>query len=276
MDGWMDDHSMPNHILFIRELWLGMISMKCQDQSTDYHPMSVCTTCLLYKRPFFPICLCIFSMFKPRSIARNRPQPVPIAPAPEPVPSKSMDISNITTSQSTATTPLLSNGTTSTGTSTDPYTGPRRWKGLVLPAHEYSVIKASDPVTKKCYYHLMVNVFQKERIMTIATELLTEFDKEKTGRSLKPIPVSPGMYGLQTNENAEWYLFMYVPPKSLEELKSCKDNELYVRCIYWENVDSLYKNGVSLTGMRTAVDLGQTEMTGTNAVPLEGWNIEIL
>lgn len=150
----------------------------------------------------------------------------------------------------------------------------RRWKGLVLPKNEFAVIKATDPNTKKSYHHLMVNVFQKDKIITIANELLTEFDKEKTGRQLRPVPVNPATYGIQTKEKNDWFMFMYVSPKAGEELKACKENELYVRCIYWENADSLYKNGVSLTGMRIATDLKQIE--NGDAGPLDGWEIQVV
>lgn len=154
------------------------------------------------------------------------------------------------------------------------FSAPRRWKGLVLPKNEFAVIKATDPNTKKTYHHLMVNTFQKDRIVTIAHELLTEFDKDKTGRRLKPIAVSPATYGIQTKEKTDWYMFMYVSPKAGEELKSCKENEIYVRCIYWENADSLYKNGVSLTGMRLATDLKQIE--NGDAGPLDGWDVQVV
>ena len=154
------------------------------------------------------------------------------------------------------------------------YSAPRRWKGLVLPNNEFAVIKATDPNTKKTYHHLMVNTFQKDRIITIAHDLLTEFDKEKTARHLKPIAVTPATYGVQTKEKTDWHMFMYVSPKAGEELTACKEKELYVRCIYWENADSLYKNGVSLTGMRIATDLKFND--NADAGPLEGWDIQVL
>lgn len=202
-------------------------------------------------------------MFKRGSVTRNRPYPPPEIKVAESLPLEQrtppMDIPHLLTEDRSAPTPPVI---------------ARRWKGLVIPVKEYAVIKATDPVTKKNYYHVMVNPFQKDRILSIAEELLTAFDKDKTGRHLRPIPVTPSMYGIQTQDNEDWYLFMYVSPKTVEELKSCKDNDVYLRCVYWENADSLYKNGVSLTGMRTASPMGQDLSNETP--PLEGWTVEIV
>lgn len=156
----------------------------------------------------------------------------------------------------------------------EPVTNTRRWKGLVLPAKEYLVLRGTDPGNNKTYNHLLVNQYQKDRLVRLGADLLEQFDVDRTGYALKFKEVDPKTYSLQTiSGDQTWFLFMYVSIKPGEELKPSKDNALYVRCIYWENPDSWNKNGVSLTGMRTASD---DNMSDVASFPLEGWKLDIV
>lgn len=156
----------------------------------------------------------------------------------------------------------------------EPVVNTRRWKGLVIPAKEYVVIRGTDPANSKTYHHLLVNRFQKDRLIQLGADLLEQFDVDRTGFQLKCKEVDPKTYSLQTvSGDQSWFLFMYVSIKAGEELKPSKETGLYVRCIYWENPDSWNKNGVSLTGMRSAVD---DNMNDVASFPLEGWKLEVV
>jgi len=164
----------------------------------------------------------------------------------------------------------------------EPVTNTRRWKGLVLPPKEYVVIRGTESFkgntemtnSNKTYHHLLVNQFQKDRLIQLGAALLEQFDVDRTASPLKCEEVDPKTYSLQTiSGDQTWFLFTYVSIKPGADLKPSKDTALYVRCIYWENPDSWKKNGVSLTGMRSATD---DNMNDVASFPLEGWKLEVV
>jgi hypothetical protein len=133
---------------------------------------------------------------------------------------------------------------------------PRRYKGIVIPLHEYVLFRES-PSETKTFYHLLVNPAQHERILSLQDHLLATFDEHKTGKKLSFQTVSPTDFGLTTTtEQPHWYLYTYVRPQSDEDIRDSSSHNLYVRCIYWENADTFYKNGVALAGLRMVTDDG--------------------
>ena len=132
-------------------------------------------------------------------------------------------------------------------------TPPKRFKGAVIPVKEYCLLKEIND-SGKTFYHLMVNVIQHERIQALQKFLLDTFDSSGNARKLSFEQVDPTSMGIPTLQPNAWYLYTYVKPQSVEEIKDSSSNNLYCRCIYWENGDSFYKNGVSLVGLRSVND----------------------
>lgn len=130
---------------------------------------------------------------------------------------------------------------------------PKRYKGTIIPVHEYCLFTESRD--DKLFYHLLVNPFQHQRISALQEELLARFDVQQTGKRLSVETVEPSVFGITTTtQQPQWYLYSYVKVQSPEEICDTNTNNLYVRCIYWENADTFYKNGVALVGLRTVMD----------------------
>jgi hypothetical protein len=126
---------------------------------------------------------------------------------------------------------------------------PRRYKGMLVPVHEYRLF--SDQRDGRTFYHLLLSPAQYYRLLNVEQTLLDRFDVNKTARRAQHTVVDPKTLGLKTvHEDNAWYLFKYVKIESPDLLRDSSTHNLYLRCIYWENNDSFDKNGVSIVGIK--------------------------
>lgn len=126
---------------------------------------------------------------------------------------------------------------------------PRRYKGMLVPVHEYRLF--SDHRDGRVFYHLLLSPAQYYRLLNVEQTLLDRFDVHKTAKRAQHAVVDPKTLGLKTvlDDNA-WYLFKYVKVESPDLLRDSSTHNLYLRCIYWENDDSFDKNGVAIVGIK--------------------------
>jgi len=100
-----------------------------------------------------------------------------------------------------------------------------------------------------------VNPAQHQRIQSLQDDLLGIFDFHKTGKKLSFDAVDPATFQLKTTtEQPYWFLYTYVKAQSDDDVHDSSSYNLYLRCIYWENADTFYKNGVAIAGVKMVSD----------------------
>lgn len=141
----------------------------------------------------------------------------------------------------------------------------RRYRGLVVPIGEYQVF--SEDWKEKKQYHLMVNAFQHSRIQEVQRSLFSEFCPASKGKFLQFQNIDPKPFGVIT-ESSDWFMYTNVKIGDTPLLPS-SGNNLYLRCIYWENDEYLHKQGVSIVGLKSL----DRNLTSVSAPALENRNL---
>jgi hypothetical protein len=121
---------------------------------------------------------------------------------------------------------------------------------IILRPRDYRLLRETDPISQKPYFHLLVNPVSHAQIQQAQNELIEEHDFERLSRTLD-VRENSTAYGA-----ADWMIYPYAKTEDPTNLKDSSVYLLKFRVVFWEKAQKggMIQRGFSLYDLRSVTE----------------------